>query len=128
MKQLLLEIFTWWNRRTMGTRFFTWRKGIKVGEDEAGNVYYKERGGDRRWVIYNGEAEASAIPPGWHGWIHYKVDTPPSVETYRPRDWHLPHRPNMTGTPAAYRPQGSILTPADRPAATGDYDAWSPGD
>ena len=33
MKQLLLELFTWWNGQTMGTRFFTWRKGTKVGED-----------------------------------------------------------------------------------------------
>ena len=34
---------------------------------------------------------------------------------------------NLTGTPAAYRPDGSILTPASRPKVTGDYDAWTPG-
>ena len=127
MKTFLLEFFTWWNGQTMGTRFFTWRKGERVGEDEFGNVYYKERGGSRRWVIYNGEAEASAIPPGWHGWMHHKVDVPPSEEDYAPRDWQLAHRENMTGTPGAYRPRGSILSRAERPAATGDYDAWTPG-
>lgn len=124
---LLHEIFTWWNGQTMGTRFFTWRKGIFVGKDSAGNTYYSERGGDRRWVIYNGEADASAIPSGWHGWMHHRVDTPPTEDTYEPRDWQLAHKANMTGTAAAYRPQGSILTPESRPHATGDYDAWTPG-
>jgi len=124
---LLYEIFTWWNGQTIGTRFFTWRKGVFVGKDSAGNSYYTERGGNRRWVIYNGEADASAIPSGWHGWIHHRVDTPPTQESYRPRDWQIAHKPNMTGTAAAYRPQGSILTPQSRPAATGDYDAWTPG-
>ncbi len=127
MKTLLLEFFTWWNGQTWGTRFFTWRKGEFVGEDEFGNKYYRERNGDRRWVTYNGLAEASAIPPGWHGWIHYRTDTPPSDESYEPKDWQQPHRPNMTGSAAAYRPQGSILTPEERPKATGDYDAWTPG-
>lgn len=124
---LLHEIFTWWNGQTMGTRLFTWRKGVFVGKDAAGNTYYTERGGKRRWVIYNGEVDATAIPPGWHGWMHHRVDTPPTQETYNPRDWQVAHKPNMTGTAAAYRPQGSILTPESRPAATGDYDAWTPG-
>lgn len=124
---LLHEIFTWWNGQTMGTRFYTWRKGIFVGKDSAGNTYYSERGGDRRWVIYNGEADASAIQADWHGWMHHRVDTPPSEDTYEARAWQLAHKANMTGTGAAYRPQGSILTPESRPNATGDYDAWTPG-
>jgi NADH:ubiquinone oxidoreductase subunit len=33
---------------------------------------------------------------------------------------------NMTGTPAAYRPPGSILASGKRPPATGDYQAWQP--
>lgn len=127
MKDLLLQIFTWWNGQTMGTRFFTWRKGEFVGNDEFGNSYYRERHGERRWVIYNGPAEASAIPPGWHGWMHHRVDTPPSQEDYRPRAWQKPHKANLTGTPAAYRPDGSILTPQSRPRVSADYDAWTPG-
>jgi NADH:ubiquinone oxidoreductase subunit len=53
--------------KTLGTRFHTWRKGTKVGQDEFGNVYYEggkdSEGRTRRWVIYNGYAEASMIPP-----------------------------------------------------------------
>jgi NADH:ubiquinone oxidoreductase subunit len=32
----------------------------------------------------------------------------------------------MTGTPLAYRPPGSILTPEKRPRVTGDYEPWKP--
>ena len=124
MKQLLLEIFTWWNSQTFGTRVYTWWKGEFVGEDEFGNRYYRERGGWRRWVIYNGLVEASRVPPDWHGWLHYTHDEP--LVDYTPREWEKPHRPNLTGTPKAYRPQGSILSKGRRPVATGDYQPWKP--
>ena len=127
MKKLLIELFTWWNGQTIGTRFFTWRKGIRVGEDAFGNVYYKDRTGARRWVIYNGLAEASKIPAGWHGWMHHRTDVPPSREDYKAAEWQKPHRANATGTPNAYRPQGSIAATGERPRVTGDYDAWTPG-
>ncbi|MXN64536.1 NADH:ubiquinone oxidoreductase subunit NDUFA12 [Stappia sp. GBMRC 2046] len=127
MKTLILQFFTWWNSATWGTRLFTWRKGEFVGEDEFGNKYYRERSGTKRWVIYKDLAEASMIPPGWHGWMHHRVDTPPTDESYRAREWQKPHRPNQTGTPGAYRPHGSILTPESRPQVSGDYDAWTPG-
>lgn len=123
--KLLLQFFTWWNGSTWGTRFHTWRKGTRVGEDEFGNVYYEGRDG-RRWVQYNGYAEASAIPPGWHGWMHYRTDTPPTKESYAPREWQKPHMPNPTGTPLAYFPKGSLSNPAERPRVTGDYEAWRP--
>jgi NADH:ubiquinone oxidoreductase subunit len=126
MMKFLLQFFTWWNGQTLGTRFFTWRKGEFVGEDLSGNLYYRQRGGSRRWVIYAGVAEPSMVPPDWHGWLHQTVDTPPTEEAYEPRPWQKPHRANMTGTPAAYRPKGSILSDAKRPAATGDYEAWQP--
>lgn len=126
MKEWLLQIFTWWNGQTIGTRFFTWRFGQKVGEDHFGNVYYQTADGAKRWVIYNGLAEASSIPPGWHGWIHHRVSTPPSQEDYVSHPWQKPHQPNHTGTASAYRPKGSLLNPAKRPRVTGDYDAWTP--
>jgi NADH:ubiquinone oxidoreductase subunit len=126
MKQFLLELFGWWHRQTLSTRIFTALRGVKVGEDEAGNVYYEGKKDKRRWVIYNGPAEASAIPPGWHGWMHYRTDVPPTRADYVAHKWEQPHQPNMTGTPLAYRPQGSMLSPGDRPRVTGDYDAWSP--
>jgi NADH:ubiquinone oxidoreductase subunit len=127
MKQFLLQFFTWWNGQTLGTRFWTWRRGNFVGEDEFGNRYYSEKNGARRWVIYNGTAEASAIPPGWHGWMHHRVDTPPPSESYKAREWQKPHQPNLTGSSKAYRPQGSLAVAGERPRVTGDYDAWTPG-
>lgn len=135
MKNFLLQIFTWWNGQTLGTRFHTWRKGEKVGTDEFGNIYYRSRGGakdpalghERRWVIYNGEADASMIPAGWHGWLHHRVDVAPSQEDYRPREWEVPHQGNMTGSAKAYRPQGSTLRSGQRVPATGDYEPWTPG-
>lgn len=129
---LFQEIFIWWNGQTLGTRFFTWRKGRLVGSDDQGNRYYEGRNGEkvagilRRWVIYNGYADASRVPPEWHGWLHNTVNTPPTQLNYTPRPWQKPHRPNMTGTPEAYRPQGSIMRAGKRPQATGDYEAWRP--
>ena len=125
---LLSELFVWWNGQTLGTRFFTWRRGTLVGTDEFGNRYYRDRRSDRRWVIYGGPAEASRVPPDWHGWLHHTVDARPDNQTVKARPWQLPHRPNMTGTPDAWRPPGSALTANRRPPATGDYDAWSPAD
>lgn len=134
MKATLLQIFTWWNGQTVGTRFFTWRKGERIGADEFGNIYYRTRGGvkdpslghERRWVIYKGEADASMIPPGWHGWLHHRTDVAPSQENYEAREWEMPHQGNPTGSANAYRPAGSILS-AGQPATTkGDYQPWTP--
>ncbi|MEM7301144.1 MAG: NADH:ubiquinone oxidoreductase subunit NDUFA12 [Pseudomonadota bacterium] len=125
MKTFLLQFFTWWSGQTIGTRFHTWRHGERVGEDAYGNIYYQSKD-DRRWVIYADQSEASQIGPGWHGWMHHRVDTPPAKEEYTPREWELEHKANMTGTVAAYRPKGSIMTPEQRPTVTGDYEAWTP--
>lgn len=131
MKNFLLQLFTWWNGQTLGTRFHTWRHGTKVGQDEFGNIYYEggkdSEGRTRRWVIYAGYAEASTIPPGWNGWMHHRVDTTPAQESYKPHEWEKAHVPNLTGTARAYRPRGSILNNTERPRVTGDYDAWTPG-
>lgn len=128
--KFLLQIFTWWNGQTIGTRFFTWRFGKKVGTDELGNVYFEgplsTYGLPKRWVIYKDYADASAIPPGWHGWMHHRTNTPPSREDYKPRDWQKPHQVNLTGSAKAYRPKGSIAEGGVRPQVTGDYDAWTP--
>ena len=137
MKQFLLQFLTWWNGQTLGTRFFTWRKGVFVGTDEFGNTYYRyvqpqaidsNVGAERRWVVYNGYADASKVPPGWRAWLCHNGDVPPSEEAYRPHSWEKPYVPNMTGTIQAYRPQGSQLGSGQRPAATGDYVPWTPGE
>ncbi len=131
MKNFFLQFFTWWSGQTLGTRFHTWRHGRPVGQDEFGNLYYEggvdSEGRTRRWVIYNGYAEASTIPPGWYGWMHHRVDIAPPADNYVPRAWEKPHEPNHTGSAAAYRPKGSVLGTGKRPQVTGDYDAWTPG-
>ena len=67
----LLRMLTWWDSQTLGTQLFTSRKGVKVGDDAAGNVFYQTRDGKKRWVIYKGEIEASRVSPDWHGWLHF---------------------------------------------------------
>lgn len=133
MKTFLTQFFTWWNGQTLGTRLFTWRTGERIGQDEFGNTYYRTRGGakdpalghERRWVIYNGVAEGSMVPPGWHGWLHHRTDTAPSQESYAPREWEQPHQGNLTGSAGAYRPKGSIIGAA-QPASGKDYQPWTP--
>lgn len=121
---LMAEIFTWWSGQTIGTRLFTWRSGELVGEDEAGNKFYQADNGKKRWVIYNGEAEASRVSPDWHGWLHKTFDKPPTEEPLARKSWEKPHKPNMTGTGQEYRPPGSITHSA--PAQSRDYEAWVP--
>ncbi len=81
-KTRFLRFATWWTGATVNTRFWTSRNGEVVGYDEFGNTYYRSIGGridpalgfDRRWVIYRGESEGSATPPGWYGWLHHQTD------------------------------------------------------
>jgi NADH:ubiquinone oxidoreductase subunit len=126
-------MFTWWYGATLGVRFTAWRRGELIGLDAEGNRYFEARdakdsydGRKRRWVIYKGYAEASKVPPEWHGWLHYTFDEPPTVEPLNRRVWEKDHLPNMTGTLEAWRPTGSIARGGERPSATGDYEAWSP--
>ena len=120
----LLRGVTWWNGQTLNTQFYTWRHGQKVGEDDQGNVFYETRGGKRRWVIFNGEAEASRVSPDWHGWLHHTFDAPPTDRPLPKKAWEKPHQENLTGTAQAYAPAGSIRR--EEPAARADYEAWSP--
>lgn len=126
------KIFTWWSGATIGTLFTVKRRGRLVGTDEFGNRYYESRdtrsydGRRRRWVLFKGYADASKVPPDWHGWLHYTFDRPPTEEPLPRKAWEQDHMPNMSGTPLAWRPQGSLAREGQRPAATGDYEAWSP--
>lgn len=130
--KLLKQLFTWWSGQTLGTRFYTWRKGERVGQDEMGNIYYRAKSAlpdsipERRWVIYAGYSEASQVPPGWHGWMHHRVDTPPSQENYEPREWQMPHQENLTGSAGAYHPPGSIAVGGKPRGVAADYQAWKP--
>ncbi len=116
---------------TIGIRIFTWWKGELVGRDASGNRYYREKSApdrrcERRWVIYNGEAEASRVPPEWHAWLHRTTDEAPPEGGSPKRPWQKPHLPNATGTPEAYRPPGHLLGGAERARARSEYEPWNP--
>jgi NADH:ubiquinone oxidoreductase subunit len=130
---VLRRIFTWWSGATLGVLFTIAKNGVFVGDDEFGNRYYEAKttresydGRRRRWVTYKAYAEASLVPPDWHGWLHHTFDEPPTVAPLRRRAWEKPHLPNLSGTLDAYRPKGAIARGGERASATGDYEAWSP--
>ena len=123
-KDIFLRTFTWWNSQTWGTKLHTARHGLKVGEDALGNIYYSNADDSSRWVIYNGEAEATRVPAEWFGWLHRTWDTPPTEEQPRRHFWEKPSLPNLTGTPYAYAPSGSLRR--GDPPKRQDYEAWTP--
>ncbi len=120
----LLRAVTWWHGQTLNTQFYTWRRGVKVGEDSQGNIFYRSKDGDRRWVIYNGEAEATRVNPEWHGWLHHTYQEPPTDAPLTHQTWEKPHLENLTGTALAYAPAGSIRRSEPKPRS--DYEAWRP--
>ena len=122
----LKTIFTWWHGPTFGTWLFTRRAGVEVGRDADGNVYYRSKKGDRRWVVYNGPVEASRTPPEWHMWLHRQIQTPPSEKPLPTKAWEKEWQPNPTGTVHAHAPSGSLIMSGRRARATGDYEAWIP--
>lgn len=110
---------------------FTWRSGVLVGTDKAGNKYYRSKKvqpgrRERRWVIYNGEPEATKVPPEWHGWLHHTVKEPLGEGSPFHKPWQKEHLPNPTGTLQAYRPPGHLFEGGERARATGDYEPWTP--
>lgn len=115
----------------LGTWLFTTFSGKRVGTDGAGNRYFEERRHPKsrrakRWVIYKGAAEASLVPPEWHAWLHFTVDTTPVDRPPVIKPWQKPHLPNLTGTQNAYRPAGHDYEGGKRAKATGDYEPWRP--
>ena len=48
-KNILIRALTWWNGQTLNTALWTRRHGIKVGEDEQGNIFYHNKLNMRRF-------------------------------------------------------------------------------
>ena len=117
MLTFLKQLFTWWNGQTFGTRIQTIFFGELVGVDDSGNKYYQNKKG-RRWVIYNGEVEASKIPNEWYSWMHYtnnKIQNKHDLKKYK---WQKNHQSNQTGTNKAYNPKNN------QNAREKKYKAW----
>ena len=102
MLTIFKELFTWWNRQTLGTRIQTALFVKLVGEDEFGNKYYQNKRNER-WVIYAADVEASKITSEWFMWIHHTIEKPP-LENKKSYFWQKKHLENLTGTDNAYKP------------------------
>ncbi|XTI92387.1 NADH-ubiquinone oxidoreductase-like protein subunit [Cenococcum geophilum] len=109
------------NLRRIGLKVvgrLTWIKGdTKAGtfiaKDRYGNKYYENLVEElplrTRWVDYKDkEYDAAQIEPGWHAWISYMVDKPPTEDPIlqrRVRDWEpKEHRPTLTLSRSGYKP------------------------
>ena len=116
---------------SLGTKIYTWFKGNLVGSDELGNKYYCSSKDfkdlkAKRWVIFNGEIEASNIPPHWHAWLHKSIDNPPIDYSHKYK-WQKNHKPNMTGTSDAYFPPSHPLSKNyDTEKKEEEYKSWTP--
>ena len=117
MLTIFKEIFTWWNRQTLGTRIETILFGKFVGEDEFGNKYYESKSG-KRWVIYKDEIDASKISDQWYSWIHFTKNKIENNHKLNKFNWQKIHQPNLTGTDKAYNPK------KNKNAAKKKYDSW----
>ncbi|KAJ5287184.1 hypothetical protein N7478_002870 [Penicillium angulare] len=104
------------------------KAGTLIGTDRWGNKYYENMAEElplrTRWVDYKTnwpEWEPSQVEPGWHAWISYMVDAPPTADKLLQagtRHFEAPeHRPNLTQTRAAFRTYSTT-----RPK----YSAWTP--
>ena len=124
---VLAKPFTWWTGATVGTAWLTRRHGSEVGRDGGGNIYFQHRKDPRRrWVMYSGDNDGSNVPPGWNAWLKGTIDDLPDTALPAQRKFHRPPEKNLTGTMAAFRPDGSLSGKRVRPAATGDYQPWTP--
>ena len=103
MLTLLKKIFIWWNQETIGTKLKTIFFGKFVGKDTSGNKYYESKSG-KRWIIYNGEIDASKIPHEWYSWIHFTNNKIENIHELKKYEWQKPHKPNQTGSDQAYHP------------------------
>ncbi|MCC2646738.1 MAG: NADH:ubiquinone oxidoreductase subunit [Rickettsiaceae bacterium] len=103
-----------------------------IGEDEYGHRYYLSKkecdylGKKKRYVIYNGSAEPSKIPPMWHAWLHYLSDSVPLKGKIKNYKWQKEHTPNLTGTVFAYFPSGDPKKNVKRKQVSSDYESWQP--
>jgi len=102
------------------------KAGTLMGTDRWGNKYFENLEEElplrTRWVDYKAkEFDAAQIEPGWHAWMSYLVDKPPTedklLEVGR-RVWELPHpTPNFTQGRGAYKPYSTTKP---------KYSAWDP--
>lgn len=106
-----------------------------VGSDLYGNQYFIEKHFQskkiaKRFVVFNGEPEASKVGAGWHAWIHHTTnEIPKTLENGKQKFHHKKllanHCPNLTGTIFAYNPSLTHNKAAKNNNLL-DYTPWQP--
>ena len=95
------------------------KAGVLVGKDRYGNKYFENLEEDlplrTRWVDYKDkELDAGQIDPGWHAWMSYMVDKPPSEDAllqFGKRPWESPEtKINNTLSRGAYKPYSTYVS------------------
>ncbi len=117
------------NGTALTTALATILRGTPVGKDSFGNRYFRKSqksGREKRWVLYNGMPEPSKVPPEWHGWLHYTLDTPPTQQTTKHHVWQKSGQPNLTGTKGAYLPAGHMARGGTHAPTIATYEPWTP--
>ncbi|KAI4177739.1 MAG: hypothetical protein LQ343_000203 [Gyalolechia ehrenbergii] len=111
---------TWRNLRKIGIKEYMHqmmyigdtKAGTYIATDRYGNKYYENVDEElplrTRWIDYKQhEFDPSHIEPGWHAWISYLVDKPPTEDAILrlgQRSWESPeHRENLTASRAAFK-------------------------
>ncbi|KAK8246734.1 NADH ubiquinone oxidoreductase subunit NDUFA12-domain-containing protein [Phyllosticta capitalensis] len=102
------------------------KAGTLIGMDKYGNKYFENLEEElplrTRWVDYKEkEYDPSQIEPGWHAWMSYMVDKPPTADPIlqrQVREWEpKAHRPVLTLGRSAYKPYSTTKP---------KYTAWTP--
>ncbi|KAJ5933752.1 hypothetical protein N7454_006081 [Penicillium verhagenii] len=122
------------------------KAGTLIGTDSWGNKFYENMSEElprktptmelekrsenvetrirTRWVDYKTnwpEYNPCQIEPGWHAWISYLVDAPPTADKLLQsgqRAFEVPeHRPNLTQTRGAFKTYSTTVP---------KYSAWTP--
>jgi len=102
------------------------KAGILIATDKYGNKYYENLEEElplrTRWVDYKEkEYDPSQVETGWHAWLAYMVDAPPTADKILQTGlckWEIPeHRPNLTLSRGAFKTYSTT-----RPK----HSAWNP--
>ncbi|KKY24324.1 putative nadh-ubiquinone oxidoreductase subunit [Diplodia seriata] len=88
------------------------KAGALIGTDKYGNKYFENLAEElplrTRWVDYKDhEFDPSQIEPGWHAWMSYMVDKPPTedkilqrqIRAWEPKE----HRPTLTWSRSGFK-------------------------
>ncbi|MDI1491679.1 MAG: hypothetical protein OHK93_002888 [Ramalina farinacea] len=93
------------------------KAGTFIAADRYGNKYYENLDDElplrTRWVDYKeSEFSPDQLDPGWHAWMSYIVDKPPTEDPIlrtNQRSWEIPeHRPNMTASRGAFKTYSTV--------------------